>query len=233
MRLSAGLTFDDLRRDMLAIMARVAPEVSQEPYLVRHRDLPGLPEPIETGAYASAQPCPATVASLRAAGIWRGPAPIVVFVSALDGRLEAYARFIHELAHLLPFRPVLEAGTRAVDLDQARVQYAAWATAPDYHVADLPRWAPHHGRDYLRVVCHVWFRALRLCSLDVPTRFVLHHEYDLSPLGSYVDALTPELRTTDTSTPFAEIAALPMPEAFRELFDDDKARWARQETRDE
>jgi len=51
-RLSAGLTFDDLRRDMLAIMARVAPEVSQEPYLVRHRDLPGLPEPIETGAYA-------------------------------------------------------------------------------------------------------------------------------------------------------------------------------------
>ncbi len=225
MRLSAGLTFDDLRRDMLAITARVAPEVSQVPYLVRQRDLPGLPEPIETGAYASAQPCPAVVEALGAAGIWRGPAPIVVFVSPLDGRLEAYGRFVHELAHLLPFRPVLEAGTRAVDLDQARVQYAAWAIAPDYHVADLPRWAPHHGRDYLRVVCHVWFRALRLCSLDIPTRFVLHPEYDLSPLGDYIERLTPELLATDPSTPFAEILALPMPQPFLDLFERDKAAW--------
>lgn len=215
----------DYFRDMQAILARVAPEVEQLPYLVMQADLPGLPAPIETGAYAMQLPCPATREALDAAGRWRGSAPVIVFVETLTDRLAAYGRFLHELAHLLPFVPATYVLSSPTELAASRDAYAAWAAAPDRDLADLPRWAPHHGRDYLRVVCHVWYRTFELCYLDIPPRYVLHHEYDLSPLGSYIDALTPELRATDTSTPFADVVALPLPDAFQSLFDQDKAAW--------
>jgi len=212
----------DYFRDMLAILGRIAPEVEQPPYLVRQRDLPGLPVPTAR-AYCQRQPTPATQVALQDVGLWRGPATLIVFVERLTDRLEAFGRFLHELAHVVPYMPASEPTYTLDELAASRSAQAAWAIAPD--PVDLPRWADGHGREYLRVACHLWFRAYELCYLDVPPRYVLHHEYDLSPLGSYIDALTPELRTTDPGTPFADVVALPLPDAFQSLFEADKAAW--------
>lgn len=227
MRMTSGQTMSDRYRDMLSITARVAPEIEQEPYLVCQSDLPGLPAPIETGAYANPSPSPAIRQALQDAGLWRGPAPAIVFVEPLTDRLEAYGRFLHEVAHLLPFTTVADTVFTPTELATDRTAVAAWALEPDGNCACMPRWYPHHGRQYLRIVCHLWYRALRVCCLDIPVRYVVHHEYDLSPLSEYLHALGPELLATDPSMPFAEVVALPMPDSFSNLFNDDKTAWMR------
>lgn len=222
---------NDLFRDMRLIMRHVAPEVEQEPYIVWQHELPGLPEPCETAAYAQQQPCTATREALQAAGVWRGPAPVVSFVTPLVDRWEAYGRWLHELAHLLPFRSVSDVAYTPAELTESREQYAAWAHAGSHTIKDLPRWAPHHGRDFLRVACHMWYRALNVCHLDVPTRWVVHDEYDLSPLGEYIVALHPELKATDPATPFCEIVSQAAPDAFLEQFARDKETWLNREVK--
>jgi hypothetical protein len=217
---------NDLHRDMLSIAATVAPEVTQPPYLVRQADLPGLPVPVETRAYCQQQPSPATTQALRDADLWRRPAPVIIFVEPLTDRLEAYGRFLHELTHILPFSPVVERPTTPAELSADTASVAAWAAEGNADMG-LPRWAPHHGRHYLRIVSHLWHRTLDLCCLDVPKRYILHWEYDLLPLSAYIDVLMPELRSTDPNTPFADILATPEPDAFRVLFNQDKAAWLR------
>ena len=90
---------------------------------------------------------------------------------------------------------------------------------------DMPRWTVGHDSRWLRIACHAWYRMLELCSLDVPPRFIRHDEYDQSPLRDYINALTPELRTTDLSMPFADIVKMPTPDAFGGLFEQDKQTW--------
>jgi hypothetical protein len=215
---------NDLHRDMLSIAATVAPEVTQPPYLVRQADLPGLPVPVETRAYCQQQPSPATTQALRDADLWRRPAPVIIFVEPLTDRLEAYGRCLHELAHLLPFRPVVAADYTPEQLQDSHVAVAAWAAEGNADIG-LPRWAPHHGRQYVRIAAHLWYRTLELCCLDIPKRYVLHHEYDLSPLDEYVGTLMPELRSTDPNTPIADILAAPAPQAFTDIFEQDKSCW--------
>lgn len=215
----------DYFRDMQLILERVAPEVTQPPYIVRQSDLPRLPIPVDTSAYASRDPSPAQRQALQDAGLWRGPAPLVVFTENLTDRLEAYGRFLHELAHLLPFAPAADTAYTPIELEASLHAVTAWAAEGNAEIADLPRWAPHHGRQYVRVTCHLWFRALRLCCLDVPPRYIMHWEYDLSPLSKYLEALTGELRATDSSTPFVDIVAAPVPESFADRFNADKAAW--------
>jgi hypothetical protein len=217
---------NDHFRDMQAILQCIAPEVTQAPYIVWQANLPGLPSPVETSAYATPDPSPATRQALRDAGLWRGPAPAVVFVSPLDDRWEAYGRFAHELGHLVPFRPAPDTVHTPVELETDRHAVAAWAAEGNADIG-LPRWAPHHGRQYVRIAAHLWYRTLELCCLDIPKRYVLHHEYDLSPLDEYVGTLMPELRSTDPNTPIADILAMPEPDAFQVLFDRDKDRWLR------
>ena len=212
----------DFITDMQAMARMVAPEIDQPLHILRQQDVPRLPVPFAR-AWCQRQPTPATQVALQDAGLWRGPGPVVIFVERLTDRLEAFGRFLHELAHVVPYMPASEPTYTLDELAASRSAQAAWAIAPD--PVDLPRWADGHGREYLRVACHLWFRAYELCYLDVPPRYVLHHEYDLSPLGSYIDALTPELRTTDPGTPFADVVALPLPDAFQSLFEADKAAW--------
>ncbi|NLX55584.1 MAG: hypothetical protein GXY58_10755 [Planctomycetaceae bacterium] len=224
MRLSAGLTFDDLRRDMLAMARMVAPEIDQPLHILRQQDVPRLPVPFAR-AWCQRQATPATQVALQDAGLWRGPGPVVIFRLPLVDRLESFGVFAHEVTHLVPFAPAVSAEYSPTDLFESFGVLAAWAAEPPETVAARPPWADGHGPTYIRAAAHVRHRLLEVCALDIPPRYIVHEGYAPLDFPSLIRSLRPELGSASLDAPFAEILAAAPPAEFLDLFEEAERKW--------
>lgn len=211
-------SFADLER----FVAAVAPEVADVYLLPQLED---VPEPVACVAYALE--CGSTVVrhALERRGLWRGAAPMIVFVTIPDERWELLGVTLHEVAHLLPRQSIDDAPPTAAELARERKLFASWAATPEPDARELPRWVQGHGRQFLRIAAHLWWRMRERFGLDVTRRHIVHDGYDVSPLTEYTAALDAELRRTPLDASFGDILAAPEPKAFSQLWESDKTAW--------
>jgi hypothetical protein len=135
---------------------------------------------------------------------------------------------LHEAAHLLPYRAPQPAPDVPESVELAAL--AEWCSDPDRFGYELPRihpaWHPGHGREFIRVALHLWWRAALAGVFTDFTRLCGGAVYSLSPAFAYWRALGNEPVLMKDAT-FAEILATPEPEAFREWWRADLAVWLR------
>jgi len=211
------------------LVASIAPELLGRVQVLEYSERLGPCNADTTGAYAVYDVRggnPIIRRELQRQGRWRDrPTDAIVFLEPPTA-----ATVIHEAAHLVPIRTPLPDSPLPAPLAELATlrMLTRWAAQP----SPLEPWAGGHDLPFLRRCCHLWARCE---ALGVPVRQSDIHRAGaelLHDISEYRSRLGWE-PTRCRSWTFAEIEALPIPEAFGKLFDDDKARWARQETRDE
>lgn len=156
---------------------------------------------------------------------WQGPAPVICLFEN-DIRQEYGDDFeagllevmTHELAHCVPVPPPLE--TDWDDLDRVRkfqLEKMEQAIQPTPELAKSDR--KGHGKDFVRYLAHVWFRAHVQGYSIAPYRLLAGADV-LTQLPHFVCALMPELCALEGAT-FAEIAATDPPQAFSQMWADE------------
>lgn len=190
----------------------LAPELSAAPLYILAR--PAC-LPIRDGVLAIAIEdglCVPLEEHLIETGAWQGRGPMIVFGDVDMTREICLGVFIHELAHVLPAR-------RFDDVPLTAEQSEEWQRSIDEHLANekpapgVPRWSPGHGRTFIRIALHLWWR-LALAGEVVPfDGLCAGFELDLSPAFRYWQAIGNEPVRMQHAT-FAEILATQAPAAF-------------------
>ena len=208
------IDFNELR----TIAHRIAPELESQPlYLVDGADL--YPERFAC-AIAHRDGLATVRRFLEGTGEWCGPGPIISFLQPLS-TLGRVAVLTHELAHVLPATPCADVPATDESIAKA-ANYIAFASdsAPDH-----PRWSPSHGREFVRILIHCWWRLAMHCEIVVPIQDTFHaHSYDLTCIQWYQVALGAEPIKMQHAG-FAEIVATPEPEDFVGMWNADLNHW--------
>jgi hypothetical protein len=168
---------------------------------------------------------------LRSRMLWKGRGFAILVAPAPRDNL--FACLCHELAHCT----------------ERRFCPAYWDFEPDDHPpgslerlcgtpyipraeTGIPTAPPFdkHGPDFLRCLIHVHYRA-ELLGLRFHEREIFAHRvYGLSALSGYARRLSDEPRKW-LGRPIADLADVPTPAAFAELFAADESRWRRRHDR--
>lgn len=185
---------------------------------------------------------------LEAAGRWRGRGPAIFLNDVLirgmsirdaggDHELaeELYrdrltAVFCHELSHALG---------RPLDLDDdyprsavvTLMEAALTAPRPERKAADTPQPEPWEGHraDFIRVLCHVVYRAERLLGERLPGEWLFAQTYGLAPLFIYRDVLADEVEAMAGDS-FETIRNTPLPGPLLHLWRRDLVQYYRHQT---
>lgn len=208
--------------DAYALAIALAPELAGRLDVIRHHPNTLGETPTGCLAWCCAGRHLGVRDELRRLGRWHGFWPsMIVFVGE-----PAIGPLVHELAHVLPARPVVsdDAG-EPTEHDQAfqAAQLRQWVAPTDPQ--DRFPWAGHDVR-FVRRAVHLAERARRL-GIDVAPRDlnVAGDRYGLSHVTDYADRFASEPYMSTHRT-FDEIDQLPFPDPVLRLFANDVRLWA-------
>ncbi len=163
----------------------------------------------------------------RMGAAYRGPRAIIALdLAAIAAssppaccREIALRVMLHEIAHLVPFRPV----EQLVDTQRIRRLHRALVerslAAPQPEPGDP---ADDHGLDFVRYSLHLWIRASIKGWAGIPLRGLLGKPH-LSEVHYLPLVAAEAFRMRDAT--FAEIAATPPPPGLAEMLSEDVAAW--------
>jgi hypothetical protein len=213
------MNLDDARNLCLA----VAPELPDLYLLPEHPA--ELPRPDGVVAYCVTKQSPTLKDVLVKRGEWRMPAPSIVFLEEFQGE-KSLGLVLHELAHTLPFR-IADYFTplSAQEETECRAAFTEFVAEPVDRSGRFPKWVSTHGKDFIRVALHLWWRAALLGHfVDLQELGVGGRGYDLSPVDWYFSALGSEPVRMQRQS-FGEILATEPPTLFSNLWIGDVLEW--------